>query len=241
MILGSLFVCCGKEDKDPLIAHWRFDEGSGTIALDSSGNGYDGTIQGDPAWVDGISGKALSFDGNDIVILKSGNLLGLPAKQEKTITVWFKCSDASQSTGTILCGSFSGRHGHRGLYIAIDHRSEHGYNGGIYIRSGNAKTGDEILIKEYGRNLDDGNWHQLGIVRDTSGLKIYVDGELIGRETLEFSQDLRYDESTSIGGIIDAAMGNFAYGFKGVIDDVKVYKTALTADQIVKDMESVRR
>ncbi|MBU0579479.1 hypothetical protein KJ628_05955, partial [Patescibacteria group bacterium] len=47
-----------------LVAHWRFDEGSGTIAADVSGNGNDGTLRGDPRWVAGVIGGALEFDGN---------------------------------------------------------------------------------------------------------------------------------------------------------------------------------
>jgi hypothetical protein len=52
----------GQEDTDAvLIMH--FDEGFGTVAKDSSGNGNGGTIYG-AAWTTGVSGKALSFDGD---------------------------------------------------------------------------------------------------------------------------------------------------------------------------------
>ena len=50
-----------------LVAHWRFDEGSGTVAIDSSGNGNDGTLKGDPQWVAGMYGAALEFDSDDYV------------------------------------------------------------------------------------------------------------------------------------------------------------------------------
>jgi len=43
-----------------LVAWWRLDEGSGTVALDSSGNGNDARFQGAPAWVEsGKFGKTL--------------------------------------------------------------------------------------------------------------------------------------------------------------------------------------
>ena len=45
--------------KAELVGWWRFDEGSGTIANDSSGNGNDGTFYGDPQWVIGYFGGAL--------------------------------------------------------------------------------------------------------------------------------------------------------------------------------------
>lgn len=46
-----------------LVAEWHFDEGSGNIVKDTSGNGNDGVIHG-ATWVDGKFGKALYFDGN---------------------------------------------------------------------------------------------------------------------------------------------------------------------------------
>jgi hypothetical protein len=47
-----------------LVAYWSFDEGSGNIAYDSSGNGNHGTIYG-AKWTSGKFGQALSFDGVD--------------------------------------------------------------------------------------------------------------------------------------------------------------------------------
>jgi hypothetical protein len=40
-----------------LVAYWKFDEGSGTTAYDSSGQANNGTLQNGPAWV--VSGAPL--------------------------------------------------------------------------------------------------------------------------------------------------------------------------------------
>ena len=46
-----------------LVAHWKFDEGSGDIAFDSSGNDYHATLVNNPEWVPGkIGGFALNLD-----------------------------------------------------------------------------------------------------------------------------------------------------------------------------------
>ena len=45
-----------------LVGWWRFDEGSGSVAKDSSGYGNDGTVYGATS-VTGKYGQALSFDG----------------------------------------------------------------------------------------------------------------------------------------------------------------------------------
>ena len=44
-----------------LVAHWSLDDGAGNTVADSSGNGYGGTFEGNPEWVDGLYGQALNF------------------------------------------------------------------------------------------------------------------------------------------------------------------------------------
>ncbi|HEY9114246.1 MAG TPA: LamG-like jellyroll fold domain-containing protein, partial [Bacteroidales bacterium] len=46
-----------------LIAHWAFDENSGTIAVDSSENQNNGSLVNGPTWKPGIKGSSLQFDG----------------------------------------------------------------------------------------------------------------------------------------------------------------------------------
>ena len=50
-----------------LLGWWRLDDGAGNTAIDFSGNGNDGTLEGDPQWVAGWIGGALEFDGDDYV------------------------------------------------------------------------------------------------------------------------------------------------------------------------------
>jgi hypothetical protein len=40
-------------DSGSIVGLWLLDEGAGTAAADSSGNGNDGTFIGDPEWVNG--------------------------------------------------------------------------------------------------------------------------------------------------------------------------------------------
>ena len=46
-----------------LEAHWTFDEGSGRVALDSSGHGLNGEYHNEPKRVAGPMGSAVKFDG----------------------------------------------------------------------------------------------------------------------------------------------------------------------------------
>ncbi|MHC4120593.1 MAG: hypothetical protein ACYSWO_24120, partial [Planctomycetota bacterium] len=72
---------------DPsLVGWWKFDEGSGTIAYDSSGNGLDGIFEGNPEWVSGRLGGALEFDGDDWVNV--GNPHDLVITEAISIACW---------------------------------------------------------------------------------------------------------------------------------------------------------
>ena len=55
-----VLVVAGSASAD-LVAHWTFDEGSGAVVTDSSGNGNDGTIVNNPAWISHAGGGALDF------------------------------------------------------------------------------------------------------------------------------------------------------------------------------------
>ncbi len=75
-----------------LNGHWKFDESAGTTAADSSGNGYDGTIFGNPAWSPsgGVVDGALVFDGTtDVVRVPTGPM----PTGDFTISAWIKPDD----------------------------------------------------------------------------------------------------------------------------------------------------
>jgi len=77
-------------DED-LVGYWAFDDGSGSIAVDGSGNGNSGTLVNmeEADWVDGVVGKCLSFDGtNDYVEILSGNISTVYQDGDWTISFW---------------------------------------------------------------------------------------------------------------------------------------------------------
>src|SRR5262249_14314727 len=49
--------------REGLVAEYRFDESSGTVAADSSGHHFDGRLVGTPQWVPGYYGNGLKLDG----------------------------------------------------------------------------------------------------------------------------------------------------------------------------------
>jgi len=70
IIVISMFAGQGyaKINPDTILGAWLLDEGQGSIAADASDLVNDGTLMGGPAWIDGVSGKALEFNGTSTYV-----------------------------------------------------------------------------------------------------------------------------------------------------------------------------
>ena len=84
------FIVPTPPDDADLVGHWTLDEGSGTVAKDSSGNGNNGALDG-AQWVTGVQGGALQFDGSSSV--DCGNAPQLALTQALSITLWVNPAD----------------------------------------------------------------------------------------------------------------------------------------------------
>ncbi len=89
-------------------ALWLFDEGQGTVAKDSSGNGCDGKIEG-AKYVQGKYGKGLFFDGNSLVDLGFPKALQEDIVGPFTVETWIKIDKAPPADhSTIIIMQSSG-------------------------------------------------------------------------------------------------------------------------------------
>ena len=96
------------------LGHWTFDEGSGSIASDASGNGHDGNITG-AEWTTGKVGGALYFnaaDQQDVVTVPYSANFDFSSVQDFTIEAWIKPDTQSSYRGIV------GRHDDRAWMLA---------------------------------------------------------------------------------------------------------------------------
>ena len=70
-------------DENSIAGIWLLDDGTGKVAVDSSENGNDGELIGDPKWVAGKFGKALEFDGAALSVSPSDKLSSTWGKIKK--------------------------------------------------------------------------------------------------------------------------------------------------------------
>ena len=96
-----------------LVGWWKFDETSGNIAYDSSGNDRDGNFSAGGSWVNGKIGGALDLNGSaSVQILNYKGVLGTTAR---SISMWLK--SGSQNGGNLFHWGGSNSEGNVHYYI----------------------------------------------------------------------------------------------------------------------------
>lgn len=202
-----------------LVAYWKLNEVEGGIAFDSSGNGHDGVLNGDPEWVDGRFGGGLEFDG-------SGDEVNVPydaalnPEEAFTVCVWANVEPGSG--------------GHRAPVSCRDDGPLSGYI--IYAEPGNTWQywiGTGAWNSVQGPAVELGEWTHLTAIYSEGQQRFYVNGELAGQGAGTLITNP--DNSFLIGAGANERPVH-EYLFVGQIDDVRLYNRALEEDEIAKVM-----
>ncbi len=207
-----------------LVGRWHMNEISGTTVNDSSGRGNNGTAIGTTI-VDGKIGKARSFNGSSDYLsiaptfsnwsFGTGNL---------TIEIWFKRNGAGNHAEEYLLSTGQGSNA-----WFVYHQSVAGKIN-IYNQSTSHACGFNWT--------PDNNWHHLSFVRDRNIWYIFLDGIV---------QIKAYDNIGSEW--LGDPAGTLWFGthsqpylrlWNGLIDEVKIYNIARTAEQIKADYEATK-
>jgi len=204
--------------KDGSMAYYPFDEGSGTTTHDESGNNNHGTIHG-ATWVGGKFGKALSFDGNDYVVINSLAPIQNTPINKFTFEAWIKYT---RDTGAIQ-------------QIFEGHTS----TGEIYIE-GDFPTltfmikDDDAVGHTVSTTLTNGLgvWYHIVGTYDGSVQRLFINGEEVA--STSWSNTFTITTGISLGKDYEA---NIQY-FNGIIDEVRIYSRVLTKDEIREHYKS---
>jgi hypothetical protein len=207
---------------DPnLLAWWTFDEGEGGTAHDASGNGNDAQLLG-ATWTGGRIGGALSFDGNDRVVDGDAEayLNGLEAV---TVAMWVRFTGALPTD--------------RGFFTT--HETS---NDCLNIRYDAAASNASSLVKVYFyTTVDDPQYEGSGGTQTSDWQHVAV--TWISGEPMQLYLDGQLDDWSRSPGAVGGVMANCntlwigkgCYDpWIGLIDDVRVYNTALSAQEIAE-------
>ena len=220
VFLAAVIACLAAGSvpaEEGLVAHFDFDEGSGTVAGDSSAFGNHGSIHG-ATYVAVGQGYALQFDGHDdyVEVPDAGHL---KLSSDLSVALWV--NPAVNSTGAVV--SKNGCSTYRQNYV---------------IKFGESGVKFEVVkCPELGqrvtsRRIDKHVWHQLVGTFDGKDLKIYINGVLTATH--------QYDPFEAGTLASPLYLGAQFYGvglgghFAGKIDDVRIFDRTLTASEIAR-------
>ena len=205
-----------------LIAHWSFDETSGTVAADSIG-GYDGTLVGDAAWTaEGQLNGAIALDGDgDYVNCGGGTdantVSWADLTDEITVAAWMKGTFDKSWQAVVNKGDSSWR-----LFRdCVDGDSD---NASFTCSNIGAVASGSTGI------VSDDKWHHVVGTYDGVYLNIYVDG-LLANSKLSDGGTIAVNDYNVLIGADEQFLG--LREFTGLIDEVRIYEIGLPGDKIL--------
>ena len=217
------------------VAHFTFDEMSSTVTNLKHGAA---DVKGTPSLVDGVYGKAISFNGESDYLEQAAYPEIQMNYNDFTLEFWFNSTDDNayifhkgsinnKTAGTT--GHWIGielkvdKNGNSNLYFAIDDNDEEGGKSQCTL------AGADKYFK--------GEWHHLVCTRDytAKSLCIYVDGTLVASAADKTGAIKDNNEPLCLGNV-NVDHNNF---YKGLMDDLHIYHGAMPADMVKERYEAV--
>lgn len=216
-----------------LVGWWRYNDGAGYSAVDSSGNSNTGTLNNfanpfisTSGWTTaGKLGGALVFDGvDDYVSVPTSTSLQFSG--QFSIAIWINTTGLNTTGQAVFIANEN--YQHSGIAL-IDNGQ---YTPQIIFRVGpsgsNCGSGSNggTACTAFARSLvNDGKWHQIMGVRSGTQMLLYLDGVVQSTGTLgTFTQNT---QQYTIG-ILTGSSGG------GKLDDVRIYNRALSAGDVLQ-------
>jgi hypothetical protein len=205
-------------------------------ALDSSGNGYDGTVTDpcDPNYVTGHSGQALVFNGSTIEPTYVDVPLDFLSTIDREITVSVWLNNPHSGTRTVFAGEpTDGEWGERILYLVLLGDTADVFIGNETYYDPNGAADSLNRATGTGEFVD--LWTHWAVTKDCDAneMAIYVNGELLTSESFHLNGG---SYNVSIAGIYSFILGaNVTHDnpYGGLMDDFRVYDYALSHGEIL--------
>ncbi len=205
-----------------LMGYWKFDEGTGLQAEDSSGNNYHGTIIG-ARWTEDRNeepGKALAFGANQWVDIPDSNLKAEAMSFSAWIFIKDKNPDVapifSAEKGTGATGFAYRLQVTKDLYLRFETIAPYS------VANARVSTSDDPL--------DLNKWYHVAATYDGFKTRIYLDGILIKEDDYASYRAMNTAADIPVG--IGHLPGWTVQWFKGTIDDARIYSGVLSSGEI---------
>lgn len=198
-----------------LIHHWEFDEGTGLIAADSVGS-ENGDIIGATWSSDATRSSFLSFDGTNDYVNPTLVLPLMTTTNDFSWAVWVNAQETIK-TGSIIIGNRRDSAGGNPSPLEFTKLTPTAFEWRPNNTPTNADTTD----------LPANTWVHLAVVKDGDTIQTYYNG--VADASVTFTEDFVNTTPFFIGG--DNGGRGIEY-FRGFIDDVRIYNSALTPTEV---------
>ncbi len=204
-------------------AYLRFDEGSGTTAVDSTGNGWNGTLVDGPVWESGSNARvnrALGFSGGSHVTLPAGIVSGVT---DLTVAFWLKPSTISDGARAF---EFSNGGTQNRMYFTP--RTV----GGMMRFAIDVNGTEQKLEAPSAAHFQPGIWTHVTITLSGHSAKLFVNGAetTVNPAMTNQPSDLGVTASNFIGKSADLANP----AFDGKMDEFQIYNGTLSAADVAR-------
>ena len=226
------------------VGYWKFDEGTGSSAYDSSGNGNNGTLTGSPKWSAGKYGSAIATSDNGSneyisVPDPSSGILDFPNTSDYTISAWIKGTNNDGAGVDVVSKNMNWDTGddYAGytLHTAL--------SGGLFAIDCKYADGNGSGEEQVNGLIDplENKWYYATCVMDrdgsetgTAGLHVYLNSTLYNSDTSLTEGSAANSANLMIG---EGPLGTNDL-HNASVDDVKIYNYARSPAQIVQDMNA---
>jgi hypothetical protein len=215
------------------VMHWRFDEASGGVAADSSGNNHVGSYIGSsgaptasttlpPVTFTNPFSRRFVASSRQAVRLAPAPGAIRPANN-MTIALWFRTTNLDIGHDPPAASEAISQGDNYLIRVRATDISFTRRSGGSYLS----------CFSSGGPNHLDGNWHHVAAVLSPAGMRLYIDG--VERCSNSQGGSMLYDKGDDLyvgrHGNPDSGAPN-DWDFDGNIDDVRIYNRPLPADEV---------
>jgi len=206
--------------ENTLLAKWKLDEGSGSGAADSSfiRNHAAKIVNG--KWVDGVSGKAIEFDGSGYMeTALPGSIIPLDGF---TFDFYFKANN-TQKYQYVLGGKGIASPGVPGLGIFIRLAQ------GTFLECGVATSRGWVEVRYFG-TIEKGKFYRFTMIFEKGRYRVFLNGKQFGERVIP---EVKYNNSLIFYAGCNAWVKKDS--FIGVIDELAYYDRALAPEELFTD------
>jgi len=203
-----------------MTAYWKFDDGTGTSALDFTGKGHTCTLMNlntSTCWVTGKMIGGLRFSGGNNHA-KTPQATDLNFATAGTVSAWIYTYAYTSFAGILHKGSATN---------FSDEEYSLQFWSGNKIYWGVTKTGGGTVSVTSPSAIPLNTWKHLCGTWDATAMKLYIDGTQVA--TRVGTTALKAAGALNIGAQLDVSP---FYAFNGIIDDVRIYNRAISDAEV---------